>query len=100
VRDMALLDPYNPRSTAFQVERLDKHIAELPALSDDGMLEAPRRIILKLSAEIATTTVDALDNTRVLAFEQTLLSLSDAIAARYFLQGPHVARADTASGLA
>jgi len=100
VRDMALLDPYNPRSVAFQVERLDRHIAELPTLSDDGMLEAPRRIILKLSDEIAATTADALDNTRVLAFEQALLGLSDAIAARYFLQGPHVARAEPASGLA
>ena len=100
VRDMALLDPYNPRSVAFQVEQLDKHIAELPTLRDDGMLETPRRIILKLSAEIAATTADQLDNIRVLAFEQTLLGLSDAIAARYFLQGPHVARAEPASGLA
>jgi uncharacterized circularly permuted ATP-grasp superfamily protein/uncharacterized alpha-E superfamily protein len=100
VRDMALLDPYNPRSVAFQVERLDKHIAELPALADDGMLEAPRRIIVKLAAEIAAAGVDAFDNNRVLAFEQTLLGLADAIAARYFLQGPHLARADTASGLA
>ncbi len=100
VRDMALLDPYNPRSVAFQVERLDKHIAELPALADDGMPETPRRVIVKLAAEIAATTVDGLDNTRVLGFEQTLLGLADAIAARYFLQGPHLARADTASGLA
>lgn len=99
VRDMAVLDPYNPRSVAFQVEKLDAHIAELPTLSEDGMLETPRRIILKLSAEIAATTVDGLDNARVLAFEQTLLGLADAIAARYFLQGPHVARAEPTSGL-
>jgi uncharacterized circularly permuted ATP-grasp superfamily protein/uncharacterized alpha-E superfamily protein len=100
VRDMAVLDPFNPRSVAFQVERLNQHIAELPTLSDDGMLEAPHRIILKLSAEVATATTDMLDNTRILAIEHALLNLADAIAARYFLQGPHVARADTASGLA
>jgi uncharacterized circularly permuted ATP-grasp superfamily protein/uncharacterized alpha-E superfamily protein len=100
VRDMALLDPFNPRSVAFQVERLDRHISDLPTLSDDGMLEPPRRIIVKLAAEIAATTADQLDNTRVLGFEQQLLSLSDAVAARYFLQGPHVARAEAASGLA
>ncbi len=100
VRDMALLDPFNPRSVAFQVERLDQYIGELPTLADDGMVETPRRMAIKLAAEIAATTADALDNSRVLAFEQTLLSLSDAIAARYFLQGPHVARAETASGLA
>ncbi len=100
VRDMAVLDPFNPRSVAFQVERIDKHIAELPTLSDDGMLETPHRLTLKLAAEVATTTVESLDNTRILGFEHALLTLADAIAARYFLQGPHVARADTASGLA
>ena len=32
VRDMALLDPFNPRSVAFQVNRVDEHLAALPAL--------------------------------------------------------------------
>jgi uncharacterized circularly permuted ATP-grasp superfamily protein/uncharacterized alpha-E superfamily protein len=100
VRDMALLDPFNPRSVAFQVERLADHLAGLPSLSDDGMVEAPRRIALKLSADIATAVAGDLDHAKILAFEQTLLGLGDAIAARYFLQGPHVARADKSSGLA
>ena len=34
VRDMALLDPFNPRSVAFQIERLAEHIATLPVLND------------------------------------------------------------------
>ena len=42
VRDMAMLDTYNPRSVAFQVEQLGQHLANLPRLSDDGMLEVPR----------------------------------------------------------
>lgn len=100
VRDMALLDPFNPRSVAFQVERLVDHLAGLPTLSDDGMLEAPRRMALKLSADIATAVANQLDSARILAFEQMLLKLADAIAARYFLQGPHLARADKSSGLA
>jgi uncharacterized alpha-E superfamily protein len=100
VRDMALLDPFNPRSVAFQVERLVEHLAELPRLSDDGMPETPHRIALKLSADIATTVATQIESARILVFEQTLLSLGDAIAARYFLQGPHVARADESSGLA
>ena len=49
VRDMVVLDPFNPRSVAFQVERLDEHLETLPLLSDDGMLETPRRLILQLA---------------------------------------------------
>ena len=100
VRDMVVLDPFNPRSVAFQVERLDEHLETLPLLSDDGMLEAPRRLILQLAAEVATAAAASLDNEKILGFEQSLLGLADAIAARYFLQGPHVARADKSSGLA
>jgi uncharacterized circularly permuted ATP-grasp superfamily protein/uncharacterized alpha-E superfamily protein len=100
VRDMVVLDPFNPRSVAFQVERLDEHLETLPLLSDDGMLEAPRRLILQLAAEVATATAASLDNKKILGFEQSLLGLADAIAARYFLQGSHVARADKSSGLA
>ncbi|MEW6435977.1 MAG: circularly permuted type 2 ATP-grasp protein [Pseudomonadota bacterium] len=100
VRDMAVLDPFNPRSVAFQVERLNGHIAELPVLAEDGMLETPRRLIVQLTADISTTVADKLDVNRILAFENALLALAEAVAARYFLQGPHVARADTASGLA
>ena len=33
VRDMALLDPFNPRSVAFQVNRIDEGIATLPVLA-------------------------------------------------------------------
>jgi uncharacterized circularly permuted ATP-grasp superfamily protein/uncharacterized alpha-E superfamily protein len=100
VRDMVVLDSFNPRSVAFQVERLAEHLETLPLLSDDGMLEAPRRLILQLSAEVATASAQNLDNEKILGFEQSLLALADAIAARYFLQGPHVARADESSALA
>jgi len=100
VRDMVVLDPFNPRSVAFQVERLAEHIDRLPVLSDDGMLEKPRRLVLQLAAEIAAATAQCLNNEKILGFEQSLLNLADEIAARYFLQGPHVARADESSALA
>jgi uncharacterized circularly permuted ATP-grasp superfamily protein/uncharacterized alpha-E superfamily protein len=99
VRDMVVLDPYNPRSVAFQVERLAEHLENLPLLSDDGMLETPRRMIVKLASEVATAIASSLDNQQILGFEQNLLGLADAIAARYFLQGPHAAKADKSSGL-
>jgi uncharacterized circularly permuted ATP-grasp superfamily protein/uncharacterized alpha-E superfamily protein len=100
VRDMVVLDPFNPRSVAFQIERLSEHLKELPVLNEDGMLETPHRLVLALTADIATSTAAALDNDRVLAFEQNVLGLAEAIASRYFLQGPHIARKDKSSGLA
>jgi uncharacterized alpha-E superfamily protein len=100
VRDMVVLDPFNPRSVAFQVARVSEHLADLPTLNDDGMLEAPRRRVLKLAAEIATSVAASLENERILVFEQSLLSLASAVDERYFLQGPHLARADKTSGLA
>ncbi len=56
-----MLDPFNPRSVAFQVEKLNGNIAELPVLADDGMLEAPRRLIVQLTADISTAVADKLD---------------------------------------
>lgn len=86
VLDLVMLDPYNPRSVAFQIDRLDVEIAALPTLSEDGMLEAPRRLALKLAAECRTAEASRLDRTSILLFEQLLMGLASAVADRYFLQ--------------
>jgi uncharacterized alpha-E superfamily protein len=86
VIDMVLFDPMNPRSAAFQIQRLDKEIAALPVVRDDGLMEEPRRISLKLSSDIATTQIDDVNRNFLLAVEQRLMTLSDAVAGRYFLQ--------------
>jgi uncharacterized alpha-E superfamily protein len=87
VRDMVMLDPFNPRSTAFQVMALKEHLSALPALLDDGMLEPPLRIALSLASELETAEAGQFGVRRMLAVEQALLKLSDAVADRYFLQG-------------
>ena len=89
VLDLVMLDPYNPLSVAFQVERLDQEIAALPTLSDDGMLEEPRRLALRLAAECRTAEASRLDRASILLFEQLLMGLSNAVADRYFLQNAH-----------
>ncbi len=86
VRDMALLDPFNPRSVCFQVQRITEHLAGLPVLVEDGILEPPRRIATRLSAELSIEQAEDLETSKILAFEQRLTSLADAIASRYFLQ--------------
>jgi uncharacterized circularly permuted ATP-grasp superfamily protein/uncharacterized alpha-E superfamily protein len=91
VRDMTLLDSFNPRSAAFQVEALKQHLTSLPSLLEDGMLEDPLRILLPLATELQTADAAGLGGARILAFERTLLQLSGAIAERFFQQGANAA---------
>ena len=100
VRDLVMLDPFNPRSTAFQVETLKSHLASLPPLHADGMPEEPSRVLIRLASEIETARAGDLNPSRVLAFEQMLMKLSDAMAARYFLQGSNATPTKRLSGLA
>ena len=100
VRDMALLDPFNPRAVAFQVASIDDHMAALPILRQDGMLEEPRRLSTQLRADLSTQDAEKVDDLEILGLEQRLMSLAEAIAARYFLQGAHHARAEKVTGLA
>jgi uncharacterized circularly permuted ATP-grasp superfamily protein/uncharacterized alpha-E superfamily protein len=100
VRDMALLDPYNPRSVAFQTLRLLEHIDSLPVLKQDGMLEPPKRIATELNADLTTTIAACVSAEFVLSVERRLHGLGDAIAIRYFLQGANAAQAEKQVGLA
>ncbi|MBR1222715.1 circularly permuted type 2 ATP-grasp protein [Bradyrhizobium sp. U87765 SZCCT0131] len=100
VRDMALLDPYNPRSVSFQIGQLRDHIDTLPTLNDDGIPEEPKRFIDLFAGEIASAAADDIEPSSVLAFEQTLMRFADAIASRYFLQRPEGLKVKSTSGLA
>jgi uncharacterized alpha-E superfamily protein len=86
VRDMALLDPYNPRSVGFQFMTINDHLATLPALHLDGVPEEPQRLAARLATDLETTTAQDIDNAVVLAFEQRISGFADAVAARYFLR--------------
>ncbi|MBV9065412.1 MAG: circularly permuted type 2 ATP-grasp protein [Methylobacteriaceae bacterium] len=100
VRDMALLDPFNPRSAAFQIKLIDEHLSTLPVIDDNGILEQPRKLAVKLASDIAVTDAMTLDGRQILGFENNLMGLANAIAARYFLQGPNAPRATRQIGLA
>jgi uncharacterized circularly permuted ATP-grasp superfamily protein/uncharacterized alpha-E superfamily protein len=100
VRDMALLDPFNPRSVVFQVSRIDEGIGTLPDLRGDGILEEPKRLATLLRAELTTERAERVDDASILSVENRLLALANAIAARYFLQGAGQGRAEKVIGLA
>ncbi len=100
VRDMIMLDPFNTRSLAFQVQTLKEHLAVLPSLQADGMLEEPSRLLLPLAASVDTADAARLASEQIQGFERTLLKLSGAVADRYFLQGAHAVPTVKLAGLA
>jgi uncharacterized circularly permuted ATP-grasp superfamily protein/uncharacterized alpha-E superfamily protein len=100
VRDLAVLDPYNPRSVAFQVTALNEHIASLPSLKEHGLIERPQRLAVALQAMLTTSEAAALDVKTLFALEQDLLNLADAIGLHYFPHGPNASRPEKLTGLA
>lgn len=100
VRDMVLLDPYNPRSVAFQAQALARHLAELPALTADGIPEPHRRLAARIAGELAAGEAQSFDGAVMARLEAEFERLAEAIAARYFAGGPHSMRAEKLAGLA
>ena len=100
VRDLVVLDPYNPRSAAFQVSALNDHIASLPTLKEGGLIERPQRLAVNLQAMLTTAEATSLDTKTLFALEQDLLNLADAIGLHYFPHGPNASRPEKLTGLA
>jgi uncharacterized circularly permuted ATP-grasp superfamily protein/uncharacterized alpha-E superfamily protein len=100
VRDLVVLDPYNPRSVAFQVSALNDHIASLPSLKEGGLIEQPHRLAVGLQAMLTTAEAAALDTKTLFALEQDLLNLADAVGSHYFPHGPNASRPEKLTGLA
>lgn len=100
VRDLAVLDTYNPRSVAFQVATLNEHIAALPSLREYGMIERPQRLAVAVQAMLATAEAEKLEVKSLFALEQDLLNLADAIGSHYFPHGPNASRPEKLTGLA
>ncbi|UZE47727.1 circularly permuted type 2 ATP-grasp protein [Rhodopseudomonas sp. P2A-2r] len=100
VRDLVLLDPYNPRSVAFQVSALNEHIAMLPSLKENGLIERPQRLAVALQASLVTGEADEFHTKALFGLEQDLLTLADAIGSHYFPHGSNATRPEKLTGLA
>ena len=100
VRDMVLLDPFNPRSVAFQLEAITQHLGQLPVLRADGLPEPHQRIAARLAAEFATGEAAEFDGAALTRLENEVEGLADAVATRYFPNGPHALRPEKLVGLA
>ena len=84
VIDLVVLDPNNPRSVAYQLARIEAHLAALPQRSGGGRLSPPEQIATALVAQIRTADAATLDETTLFAAEEALMKLGDAIASSYF----------------
>ena len=100
VRDIAVLDGYNPRSVAFQVTTLNEHIAALPSLKEHGLIEQPRGSRWRCRRCLRPRKPRSSRSRRCSALEQDLLKLAEAIGLHYFPHGPNASRPEKLTGLA
>ena len=84
VLDLIMLDDGNPRSVAFQIERLAEHLATLPAGAGDGVIDPVNRRARLLQTRIETSEAADIDGAAILSIENELLALASDIAARFF----------------
>lgn len=86
VLDLVLLDPAQPRGLAYQALSIERHLAALPVLREDGMTEPPLRQARQFQAKIEAIDAESLTSADLAALQRELSVLSDLISARYFLQ--------------
>ena len=84
ILDLCLLDPGNPRSAAFQLDRIAEHLNALPQPGSDGLPDASRRIAGRLQADLRTAQVREMDDMAIVIAETGLIQLSDEITLAYF----------------
>jgi len=84
VLDLVVLDPDNPRSIAYQLGRIETHLAALPKRSEESRLSAPEQVAIALASQIRTADAAALDLSTFLGVEASLMKLADLIASTYF----------------
>jgi uncharacterized alpha-E superfamily protein len=83
VIDLVMLDPNNPRSMAFQLDRIETHLSALPGRNATGRLSPVQQIVASIATRLRTVDAAAIDDAVVIDIEQSLMKLSDAITAAY-----------------
>ncbi len=84
VIDLVLLDEANPRSVAFQVDRLVEHLKQLAKRQEGSLTDPGERLALRLSTDLRTADPTDYDDERIASIETRLMQLSDAVTLRYF----------------
>jgi uncharacterized alpha-E superfamily protein len=95
VIDLVILDPNNPRSVAFQLDRIEAHLSALPGGSAAGRLSPVQQIAASIATRLRTVDAAAIDETLLIDTGQALMKLSDAVTAAYLANNE---RSETAWG--
>ena len=78
-----MLDPNNPRSVVFQLDRIEAHLRALPKQSSSGRLSPVQQIAAAIATRLRTADAAAVDEALIVDIEKALMKLSDAISAAY-----------------
>jgi uncharacterized alpha-E superfamily protein len=79
VIDLVLLDPNNPRSVMFQLDRIETHLGALPKQNSTKRLSPVQQIAAAIATRVRTADATAVDDGLIVDIEQSLMKLSDAI---------------------
>ena len=83
VVDLVVLDPNNPRSVAYQFDKIEQHLATLRRSGVEGRLTPPQQIAVAAATTLRTVEAAAVDDALISATENALMRLSEAVAAAY-----------------
>jgi uncharacterized alpha-E superfamily protein len=78
-----MLDPNNPRSVVFQLDRIETHLGALPRKNSTGRLSPVQQIAASIATQLRTADAAKIDDALIMELEQALMKLSDAISATY-----------------
>jgi uncharacterized alpha-E superfamily protein len=95
VIDLVMLDPNNPRSVDFQLDRIEAHLAALPRRQVAGRLSSVQQIAASIAARLRTADAAKIDKALIFNVESTLMKLSEAVTAYYLT---HNERSEAAWG--
>jgi uncharacterized circularly permuted ATP-grasp superfamily protein/uncharacterized alpha-E superfamily protein len=83
VIDLVMLDPNNPRSVEFQLERIEAHLNALPKQSAEGRLSPAQQIAAGIATRLRTINANEVDDHLIIEIENALMKLSDAISSAF-----------------
>jgi uncharacterized circularly permuted ATP-grasp superfamily protein/uncharacterized alpha-E superfamily protein len=83
VIDLVMLDPNNPRSVAYQVDRIEGHLAALPMRQPAGRLSPVQQITAVIATRFRTANAGHIGDAEIVSVETDLMKLSETIASTY-----------------
>jgi uncharacterized circularly permuted ATP-grasp superfamily protein/uncharacterized alpha-E superfamily protein len=83
VIDLVMLDPNNPRSVVFQLDRIEAHLGALPKHNTGGRLSPVQQVAASIATRLRTVEAANVGDALIMEMEHELMKLSDAISAAY-----------------